>query len=123
MNKLNPKLIVRLTFATRKFVGMEENATKKILILGKHQYMVDNIQSILEKGGFSVVGYASVDQIIEEYKSETLDMIVFTGAVSPSDESELINWKNEQFPTALIFEHHGGPATVLEEVQSKFSAQ
>lgn len=106
-----------------KFVGMEEMATKKILILGKHQYMVDNIQSILEKGGFSVVGYAAVEQILEEYQSETLDMIVFTGAVSPSDESDLIQWKNEKFPSAMIFEHHGGPATVLEEVQAKFSAQ
>ncbi len=106
-----------------KFVGMEEMATKKILILGKHQYMVDNIQSILEKGGFSVVGYAAVEQVLEEYQSETLDMIVFTGAVSPSDESDLIQWKNEKFPAAMIFEHHGGPATVLEEVQAKFSAQ
>ncbi|MEY2764684.1 MAG: hypothetical protein RLZZ205_1108 [Bacteroidota bacterium] len=84
--------------------------------------MVDNIQSILEKGGFSVSGYASVDQILEEYQAETLDMIVFTGAVSPSDESQLIHWKNERFPDAMIFEHHGGPATVLEEVQAKFSA-
>ena len=51
---------------------MEEMATKKILILGKHQYMVDNIQSILEKGGFSVVGYAAVEQILEDTLHYTL---------------------------------------------------
>jgi DNA-binding NtrC family response regulator len=103
---------------------MEENSVKHILILGKHQYMVDNVQGILSKGGFEVNGYDQVEKIIEEYQATQLDMIVFTGAVNPSDFSDLIQWKNEKFPSALIFEHHGGPATVLEEVQQKFlSAQ
>jgi hypothetical protein len=79
---------------------MEENSVKHILVLGKHQYMVENI--------------------IEEYQPSQLDMIVFTGAVNPSDHSSLLTWKDEKFPHALIFEHHGGPATLLEEVQARF---
>jgi len=99
---------------------MEENSVKHILILGKHQYMVENIQTILSKGGYEVRGFDQVETIIEEYQPTQLDMIVFTGAVNPSDFSSLISWKNEKFPDALIFEHHGGPATVLGEVQDKF---
>ncbi len=101
---------------------MEENSVKHILILGKHQYMVDNIQGILSKGGYEVNGFDQVENIIEEYQPSQLDMIVFTGAVNPSDYSELMAWKDEKFPNALIFEHHGGPATVLEEVQEKFQS-
>jgi long-chain acyl-CoA synthetase len=38
-------------------------------------------------------------------------------------EQIMVIGENEKFPAAMIFEHHGGPATVLEEVQAKFSAQ
>ncbi len=99
---------------------MEENSVKHILVLGKHQYMVDNIVGILSKGGYAVSGFDQVENIIEEYQPSQLDMIVFTGAVNPSDHSSLLTWKDEKFPHALIFEHHGGPATLLEEVQARF---
>jgi DNA-binding NtrC family response regulator len=99
-----------------------EITTKTILVLGKHQYMVERIQSLLQGGGFAVQGFDDVDKVTEEYKESALDMVVFTGAVNPTDESVLLTWKNEKFPDALVFHHHGGPATVLDEVKAKFNS-
>jgi hypothetical protein len=77
---------------------MEEGNSKHILILGKHQYMVDNLQNILSKEGYQVVGFDEVEKATEEYKHTYLDMLVFTGAVNPNDFSEMLKWKEEKFP-------------------------
>jgi len=100
---------------------MEEGNSKHILILGKHQYMVDNLQNILSKEGYQVVGFDEVEKATEEYKPPHLDMLVFTGAVNPNDYSEMIKWKEEKFPSSLVFEHHGGPATLADEINAAFA--
>jgi DNA-binding NtrC family response regulator len=99
---------------------MNETSVKHILILGKHQYMVENLQSLLTSAGYIVAGFSEVEKAMDEYKAMALDMIVFTGAVNPNDFSQLIQWKDERFPAALTFEHHGGPATLVKEIDLLF---
>jgi DNA-binding NtrC family response regulator len=100
---------------------MEEGNSKHILILGKHQYMVENLQQLLSKAGYKVAGFHEVEKALEEYKNTDLDMLVFTGAVSPNDFSDMLKWKEEQFPQSLVFEHHGGPATLVDEINAAFA--
>ena len=100
---------------------MNETSTKHILILGKHQYMVENLQSLLTSAGYIVAGFSEVEKAMEEYKALELDMIVYTGAVNPKDFSQLTQWKDSRFPEALTFEHHGGPATLVKEIDVLFA--
>jgi DNA-binding NtrC family response regulator len=101
---------------------MDEGNSKHILIIGKHQYMVENLQTLLSAAGFQVVGFNEVEKAVEEYKSHELNMLVFTGAVSPNDHSDMLKWKEEKFPSALVFEHHGGPATLVDEIKTIFDS-
>ena len=39
---------------------MDEGNSKHILIIGKHQYMVENLQTLLSAAGFQVVGFTIV---------------------------------------------------------------
>ena len=78
--------------------------------------MVENLQSLLQNVGYQVAGFSEVEKAMEEYKAPALHLIVFTGAVNPNDYSQMINWRDSHFADALTFEHHGGPATLVQEI-------
>jgi DNA-binding NtrC family response regulator len=95
-----------------------QSTQKRILLFGKHQYIIDNAASILAKGGYQTHGFVTVDTAVEHLQANAVDAVFIGGAVDPHDRLAIKGMLDEQFPHVKLIDHFGGPATILSEVQS-----
>jgi hypothetical protein len=101
---------------------MEVSATgsKQIVVFGKHDYIIKNTQSTLEKAGYTVKGFTEVEMARMYLETNPCDLLFMVGAVDPHDRITLKDVLDRQHPTAKLLDHFGGPATILSEVESVF---
>lgn len=99
---------------------MEEVALKQIVVFGKHDYIVKNTQSALEKANYSVVGFTEVEMTRMYLEANPCDLLFFAGAVDPHDRLSIKSVLDRERPEAKLLDHFGGPATILSEVESVF---
>ncbi len=95
--------------------------TKTIVIFGKHDYIVKNAQTLLEKGNYTVVGFVELEMASMYLVANPFDMLFFVGSVDPHDRLALKAIVDKDFPNAKILDHFGGPATILTEVNEAFN--
>lgn len=98
-----------------------QTETVRALIFGKHEYIVSNVKSQLERAEFKCAGSIVLSQALEYLKLNQPELIVIGGGVDPHDrikiQSSIKAWS---LPTRIV-EHFGGPATVLSEVRDALS--
>ena len=83
------------------------------LVFGKHEYIVSNVKSQLEKAEFRCSGSVVLSQALDYLKNHQPQLIVIGGGVDPHDRLKIQNTiKQWSLPTQVV-EHFGGPATVL----------
>jgi hypothetical protein len=87
------------------------------LVFGKHEYIVSNVKTQLEKAEFRCSGSVVLAQALEYLKNNQPQLIVIGGGVDPHDRIKIQDSiKLWSLPTRIV-EHFGGPATVLNEVR------
>ena len=91
------------------------------LVFGKHEYIVTNVKSQLEKAEFKCSGSVVLTQALEYLKTNQPQLIVIGGGVDPHDRIKIQNSIKEWAIPTRIVEHFGGPATVLNEVRDALS--
>lgn len=99
---------------------MEDVALKQIVVFGKHDYIVKNTQSTLEKANYNVVGFTELDNARMYLEANPCDLLFFAGAVDPHDRIALKTVIDKERPEAKLLDHFGGPATILTEVEAVF---
>ena len=95
----------------------EEVKVHKVLVVGRHDYIVDNIQSILSPKGFEVLTSITDEEVLKILKSEDVDVLFVGGAVEPQAKAVFTSFLAQNAPSVKYVEHYGGPATILSEVQ------
>lgn len=95
--------------------------TVHALVFGKHEYIVSNVKSQLERAEFKCSGSVVLSQALEYLKASHPQLIVIGGGVDPHDRIKIQKFIRECSLTTRIVEHFGGPATVLSEVRDALS--
>ena len=98
-----------------------QEATVHAFIFCKHEYIVSNVKTQLEKAEFTCSGSVVLTQALEYLKTSQPQLIVIGGGVDPHDRIKIQNSIKEWAPSTRIVEHFGGPATVLNEVRDALS--
>ena len=93
---------------------------KQIVVFGKHDYIVENSQNLLNKGGYTTSGFVEVAGAIEFLKSQPVDAVFMGGGVDPHDRIAIKAVIDADFPHVKIIDHFGGPATILTEAENAF---
>jgi DNA-binding NtrC family response regulator len=98
--------------------AMVNTDTLHVLVFGKHDYIVKNVSTQLEKAEFLCSGSVVLAQALEYIKSNQPHLVVIGGGVDPHDRIKIATVIKSSSPETKVVEHFGGPATVLEEVRS-----
>ena len=98
--------------------AMVNTDTLHVLVFGKHDYIVKNVSTQLEKAEFKCSGSVVLTQALEYIKSNQPHLVVIGGGVDPHDRIKIAVEIKASSPETKLVEHFGGPATVLEEVRS-----
>jgi hypothetical protein len=93
---------------------------KHIVVFGKHDYIVENAQNLLNKGGYTTSGFVEVAGAIEFLKSQPVDAVFMGGGVDPHDRIAIKAVIDADFQHVKIIDHFGGPATILTEAGNAF---
>ena len=94
-----------------------QTETVHALVFGKHDYIVSNVQSQLEKAEFRCAGSVVLSEALEYLKNNHPQLIVIGGGVDPHDRIKIQNSIKLWSLSTRVVEHFGGPATVLGEVR------
>ncbi|MFZ4784745.1 MAG: hypothetical protein ACOYLH_04650 [Flavobacteriales bacterium] len=90
---------------------------KNILVFGKHDYIVENAQNLLNKGGYSTAGFIVVAEAIEYLKNNSVDAVFIGGGIDPHDRIAIKAIIDTEKTHVKLVDHFGGPATILSEVE------
>lgn len=116
----NPSLKNRLNLSSLNLKDMdtaEEVRSAQVLVVGRRDYIIDNVKKILLPKGFDVQGAMSDDDVLERLKTKTVDVLFIGGSVEPNSKRDFAEWIHNFCPNTKMIEHFGGPATILLEVQ------
>lgn len=94
----------------------ENTASKHILVYGKHDYILKNVQDLLSKSGFTSVGYTNLPEATDYLRLNTVNAVLIGGGVDPHDRLELKKLNDTLSSKAIFVEHYGGPATIISEL-------
>lgn len=98
--------------------AMVNTDTLHVLVFGKHDYIVKNVSTQLEKAEFKCSGSVVLAQALDYIKTNQPQIVVIGGGVDPHDRIKIAAAIKSFSPETKMVEHFGGPATVLEEVRS-----
>ncbi|MFN8699071.1 MAG: hypothetical protein ACK5XQ_07075 [Flavobacteriales bacterium] len=92
--------------------------TRRVLVVGNHDYILRNVESLLQKAGFETAGHTEEEQALDYIRYNPLDAVLIGGGVDPHVRLKISQLVKSDFPSVKLIEHFGGPATILTEVQS-----
>lgn len=91
-------------------------AKKHIIVYGKHDYIVQNLQGLIEKADYTASGFNVLSEILDYLRENHFDAIVIGGGVDPHDRIAIQQLVDSDFKHAKVVEHYGGPATLIQEL-------
>lgn len=91
--------------------------TVQVLVFGKHDYIVSNVKTQLEKAEFVCSGSIVLAQALEFIKNNQPQLVVMGGGVDPHDRIKIQDSIKAWSLSTRVVEHFGGPATVLADVR------
>jgi DNA-binding NtrC family response regulator len=89
----------------------------RILVIGKHDYILEKVESILRNGGFETEGALEEAAVIKMLMQNDFDALLIGGGVSPHSRISFLEYIQSYKPHIRVIEHFGGPATILDEVR------
>lgn len=95
---------------------------KHIVVFGKHDYILKNVEDLLVKADFTTSGFTVLAEALDYIKMNPLDAVLIGGGVDPHDRMEIQKLISTDFPHVKMIEHFGGPATIITEVKSALDA-
>ncbi|MGB1032765.1 MAG: hypothetical protein ACPGWM_09120 [Flavobacteriales bacterium] len=96
---------------------IQEVKQKTILVVGRHDYIVENITKILQPNGFNVLSSTADEEVLKILKSQEVDVLFIGGAVEPNSRVIYTSFLAQNGAKTKYVEHYGGPATILSEIQ------
>lgn len=90
---------------------------KQILIYGKHEYILSNVRSLLERSGYEALGFLILEELLDYMRMYSLDAVLIGGGVDPQDRRKITELVRSDLHHVKIIEHYGGPATILTELK------
>lgn len=93
-----------------------------VVVLGKHEYIVENAERLLKAASFDTVGFVTLEETMAYLRANAVDGTLIGGGVDPHDRLALVKMIKEEFPAVKVIEHFGGPATIVSEVQQAFQS-
>jgi PleD family two-component response regulator len=91
---------------------------RRVLVVGNHDYILRNVESLLQKAGFETAGHTEEEPALDYIRYNPIDAVLIGGGVDPHVRLKISQLVKTEFPTVKLIEHFGGPATILTEVQS-----
>lgn len=105
-----------------KAQGIQESEAssrvKRILVMGNHDYIVRNAETLLQRAGYETVGFTEAEEALDHIRYNTLDAVLIGGGVDPHVRMKITSLVSTEFPLVKVVEHFGGPATILSEVDA-----
>ncbi len=95
---------------------------KHVVVYGKHDYIIQNVQDLLTRGDFTSAGFTVLPEAIDYIRMNPLDVIIIGGGVDPRDRAEIQKLVSSELSHVKIIEHFGGPATIINEVKSALAS-
>lgn len=97
---------------------VEEVKNYHVLVVGRRDYIIDNVRKILAPKGFEVFAAMNDNDVFDTLKSKSIDVLFLGGSVEPNSKRDFAEFIEEHCPNTKMIEHFGGPATILSEVQA-----
>lgn len=97
---------------------VEEVKNYQVLVVGRRDYIIDNVRKILAPKGFEVLAAMNDEDVFNALKSKNIDLLFLGGSVEPNSKRDFAEFIEEHSPNTKMIEHFGGPATILLEVQA-----
>lgn len=89
----------------------------RVVVIGKHEYILENIAGILKREGFEPVGMMEdLDDLPKKVLKREFEVLLFGGGIDPHVRASLLEAVRESRPECHIVEHFGGPATIISEI-------
>ncbi len=96
---------------------------KTVAVVAKHLYVVENIESMLQKNGYNTFGITEDEEGLNKKLSKlNFDVLFIGGGVEPLFRNDLVDFVQEKKPEVKIVEHFGGPATIRNEVATALAS-
>lgn len=92
--------------------------TKKILVIGRHTHLLQNVINLLHDNGYMAFGETENDKAIATFAAEKMKVVVIGGGVDEASRQLFENTFTSQQPGVKII--HAHPHTVLQDVQNAF---
>ena len=97
---------------------VQNEKAKLVLIVGKHGYIVENVQRIVKGLGYdTVIMLEEYEDLIRRMLKYDYDLLIVVGSVEPHLSEDIVKSSKESKPNAKILVHHGGPATIPSEIK------
>ncbi|MFN8775327.1 MAG: hypothetical protein ACK5XV_01050 [Flavobacteriales bacterium] len=96
----------------------QSDRPKRILVIGNHEYILRNLEALLQKAGYETAGHTESEQALDYIRYNPLDAVLIGGGVDPHVRLRIAALVEKDFPAVRLIEHFGGPATILAEVKA-----
>lgn len=96
---------------------VQEVKQQTVLVVGRHEYIVENITKILAPKGFHVMSSTMDEEVLKILKNQEVDVLFIGGAVEPNSRAVYTSYLAQNGAKTKYVEHYGGPATILSEIQ------
>ncbi|MDZ4751098.1 MAG: hypothetical protein SGI87_05745 [Flavobacteriales bacterium] len=102
-------------------ISVESTATPvlkaHITVIGQHDYILQNVENILSRAGYSTRGFLNTEEAAEYIKMNPVDLVFIGGGINPNDRIALRKMIESDFAIIKVVEHFGGPATIITEIE------
>lgn len=102
---------------TENPITVTSAAPQKVVVFGRHDYILQNMENLLQKSGYETAGFLDMDETRDYMRMSQIDGLLIGGGVEPHDRLEIVKFVQTEFPHVKIVEHFGGPATIISEVK------
>jgi hypothetical protein len=102
---------------TNKEIVPEVSVKKHVVVYGKHDYILNNVQNLINKADMTSSGFTSLEETLDYMRMNPLDAVLIGGGVDPHDRTKIKEVVKTDVPHVKVIEHYGGPATILSEIR------
>jgi PleD family two-component response regulator len=102
----------------QEFTAPVQEGKTRIVVVGKHEYILENTERLLQKEGFETVGFTFLAEALDYIRMNPIEGVLIGGGVDPHDRLQVSELVKTTLPHVKLIEHFGGPATIVSEVKA-----
>jgi hypothetical protein len=112
----SPAILCHMEEQETKTAPIHEQKTR-LVVVGKHDYIIENTERLLQKEGFETVGFTFLAEAMDYIRMNPIEAVLIGGGVDPHDRLQVTELVKSTLPQVKVIEHFGGPATIVPEVK------